>query len=248
MTQLPPTFGIIPARYGSTRFPGKPLADILGKPMFYRVWERASRCALLKTVVVATDDDRVMWAADDLGVPCVMTRFDHESGTDRVMEAARSLRVSPNALVVNIQGDEPLLEPTVLTRLLERFESPEVMVTTPVVKIAEDEARNPDLVKAVFTTDGRALYFSRSLIPFPREGVAESVYGHIGIYAFRMKTLETFVSLPAGRLERTEKLEQLRLLENGIPIHVVETDFRSVGVDRPEDVREVAAILAETPE
>jgi 3-deoxy-manno-octulosonate cytidylyltransferase (CMP-KDO synthetase) len=248
MTQLPPTFGIIPARYGSTRFPGKPLADILGKPMFYHVWERASRCALLKSVVVATDDDRVMWAADELGVPCVMTRFDHESGTDRVMEAARSLRVSPNALVVNIQGDEPLLEPMVLTRLIERFESPEVMVATPVVEIAEEEARNPDLVKVVFSTNGRALYFSRALIPFPREGEAESVYGHIGIYAFRMKTLETFVSLPPGRLERTEKLEQLRLLENGIPIHVVKTDFRSRGVDRPEDIRKVARILAESAE
>ena len=246
MAQLPSTFGIIPARYGSTRFPGKPLADILGKPMFWHVWDRASRCPLLTSVVVATDDDRVMWAAEELGVPCVMTRFDHESGTDRVMEAARALRVSSNALVVNIQGDEPLLEPSVLTRLLEPFASPEVMATTPVVRISSDEARNPDLVKAVFDANGRALYFSRALVPYPRDGEGEEFFGHIGIYAFRMKTLETFVSLGTGRLERTEKLEQLRLLENGIPIHVVETDFRSVGVDRPEDIREVAAILSES--
>ncbi len=244
MAQLPPTFGIIPARYGSTRFPGKPLADILGKPMFWHVWDRASRCPLLTSVVVATDDDRVMWAAEELGVPCVMTRFDHESGTDRVMEAARALRAPAGALVVNIQGDEPLLEPSVLTRLLEPFSSPEVMVTTPVVRISSDEARNPDLVKAVFDADGRALYFSRALVPYPRDGEGGNFFGHIGIYAFRMKTLETFVSLGTGRLERTEKLEQLRLLENGIPIHVVETDFKSVGVDRPGDVREVAAILS----
>lgn len=244
MPQLPPTFGIIPARYGSTRFPGKPLADILGKPMFWHVWDRARRCPLLKSVVVATDDDRVMWAAEELGVPCVMTRFDHESGTDRAMEAVRSLRISPSALVVNIQGDEPLLEPDILTRLLTPFSEPEVMATTPVVRITADEARNPDLVKAVFAADGRALYFSRSLVPYPRDGEEVSFFGHIGIYAFRMKTLETFVSLPGGRLEQAEKLEQLRLLENGIPIHVVETDFRSVGVDRPEDIREVVAILS----
>ncbi len=246
MAQLPPSYGIIPARYGSTRFPGKPLADILGKPMFWHVWDRARRCPLLTSVVVATDDDRVMWAAEERGVPCVMTRFDHESGTDRVMEAARALRIPASALVVNIQGDEPLLAPTMLTQLLEPFSSPDVVVTTPVVRIAADEAQNPDRVKAVFAADGRALYFSRAPVPFPRDGEGDGFFGHIGIYAFRMKTLETFVSLGPGRLERTEKLEQLRLLENGIPIHVVETDFKSLGVDRPEDIRKVTAILSRT--
>lgn len=246
MDQLPPAYGIIPARYGSTRFPGKPLADILGKPMFWHVWDRVRQCPLLTSVVVATDDDRILRAAEALGTPALMTRSDHESGTDRVMEAARALAAAPEALVVNIQGDEPLLEPSLLTRLLEPFASPEVMATTPVVRISPDEARNPDQVKAVFGADGRALYFSRALIPFPRDGEEETFYGHIGIYAFRMKTLETFVSLKTGRLERIEKLEQLRLLENGIPIHVVETGFRSVGVDRPEDVREVARILSQS--
>lgn len=241
--QLPPAFGVIPARYGSTRFPGKPLADILGKPMFWHVWNQARQCPLLKSVTVATDDARILQAAKKLGVDCVMTALDHPSGTDRVMEAAQILRVPSNGLVVNIQGDEPLIDPDLLVCLLEPYASPEVMVVTPVVRISVDEAQNPDLVKAVFGKDGRALYFSRSMIPFPREGDEVAFFGHIGIYAFQMKALETFVSLDVGRLESIEKLEQLRLLENGIPINIVETKFRSQGVDRPEDLKAVAAAM-----
>ncbi len=248
---IPPCYGIIPARYASSRFPGKPLADILGKPMFWHVYERARRCSALIDVALATDDDRIMAAAQNLGVPAVMTRPDHPSGTDRVMEAALALGVSESAVVVNIQGDEPLLDPEMLDQLVAPFSDPDTRVATLAIPIDHQEALRPDRVKVVMDDRGRALYFSRAPIPWLRDGEADDdagthgshYLGHVGLYAFRMRALARFVSLPPGRLERIERLEQLRLLENGIPIRVVETTRRSIGVDRPEDIRRVVEMM-----
>ena len=243
MTNLPKCFGIIPARFGSKRFPGKPLAKILGKPMFWHVYQRASRCPHLSKVVLATDDHRIVFEADNLNVPAILTRDDHPSGTDRVLEAAELMNVPEDAVVVNIQGDEPVLDPDMLTELIHPFVSLSVKVTTLAKKIDAKEAGNPDRVKVVFAKDGRALYFSRSPIPYSPDLQNNEFYGHIGLYAFRMNILRKFVELGPSRLEITEKLEQPRLLDNGIPIHVAITDYPSMGVDRPEDIEAVARIL-----
>lgn len=243
MSKRPPCYGIIPARYQSTRFPGKPLADILGRPMIWHVFERARQCPSLSSVVLATDDDRIQATAEKWGIPVVMTRADHPSGTDRVLEAAEILKLNADAVIVNIQGDEPVLEPTMLTKLVDPFSKPEIQVTTLARKIDAAEAENPDLVKVVFAADHRALYFSRSTIPFQRNTTGSSYYGHIGIYALRMPVLKKFVTLDQSRLEVTERLEQLRFLENNIPIHIVETEHRSIGVDRPQDIEKVTKIL-----
>ena len=243
--RLPECYGIIPARYESKRFPGKPLADIQGKPMILHVYERARRCARLSSVFLATDDDRIRFVAQKWDIPVVMTNTNHPSGTDRVMEAAVKLNLPPDSVVVNIQGDEPALEPAMLTQLLRPFSAADVQVTTLARKISAAEVGNPDLVKVVFAADGRALYFSRSPIPHQWKEQKINYYGHIGIYAFRMKVLENFVALDQSRLEVTEKLEQLRLLENNIAIHIVITDYPTCGVDRPEDIETVAKIMSE---
>ena len=244
MSDFPKCYGIIPARYQSTRFPGKPLADILGRPMIWHVYERARQCADLTSVFLATDDDRIRSVAEEWNIPVIMTRADHPSGTDRVLEAATKLNLSIDSVVVNIQGDEPALEPAMLTALIRPFRTPDVQVTTLARKINAAEAANPDLVKIVFTKDGRALYFSRSSIPHHRNAQKNHYYGHIGIYAFRMKALNNFVALNQSRLEITEKLEQLRLLENSIPIQIVVTEHQSISVDRPEDIQSVSKIIA----
>jgi len=236
-------YGIIPARYGSTRFPGKPLADIAGKPMFFHVYERATKCPELTKTVLATDDERIFSAAKALDVPAVMTRKDHPSGTDRVLEAAQLLNLPDDSIIVNIQGDEPLLEPAMLTELVGPFVSPDIEVTTLARKIGQNEAGNINQVKVVFSKTGKALYFSRMPVPFYRDIRDGSFFGHIGLYAFRMKALIKFVSLGPSSLETAEKLEQLRLLENDIPIHVVLTEHRSIGVDKPEDVLAICEIL-----
>ena len=241
----PICYGIIPARYQSSRFPGKPLVDIQGKPMFWHVYTRAKQCRDLSEVVLATDDDRILKAAENLKVPVVMTRSDHRSGTDRVLEAARQLKVSSDSVVLNIQGDEPLLEPHMLTQLIQPFSSVSVKVTTLARAFEADEERGPDRVKVVFSNTGRALYFSRSTMPFQREGQTDTVYLHIGLYGFRMEALEQYVALQQGRLEAIEKLEQLRLLENDIPIQVVVTEHQSIGVDRPEDLEVIEKLMVE---
>ena len=250
MHTLPPCFGIIPARYDSSRFPGKPLVDILGQPMFVRVYERARACPLFGRVVLATDDERILDAAKAWNVPALMTSREHQSGTDRVLEAARLIGAGPDAVVVNIQGDEPLLEPDMLSELLAPFAGPDgaqVQATTLASPLGRAEAASPDRVKVVLDAAGRALYFSRALIPFDRDGDGQGVGPllHIGLYALRMATLERFAALPPGRLEKTEKLEQLRLLENAIPLRVALTSHRCHGVDRPEDVANIVKILLE---
>jgi len=243
MNKLPKCYGIIPARYRSKRFPGKPLVEILGKPMICHVYERAKQCADLSSVVLATDDHRIRAAAETWNVPVVMTRDDHRSGTDRVLEAAHKLELSAEAVIVNIQGDEPALQPAMLSELIQPFGASQVMVTTLAFKIEPSEAANPDRVKVVFAADNTALYFSRSPIPHHRHQTTQVYYGHIGIYAFRMQALQQFVALNQSRLEQIEKLEQLRLLENRIPIHIVETEHQSIGVDRPEDIPKVTNIM-----
>lgn len=244
MTQPPSCYGIIPARYESSRFPGKPLADIAGKPMFWHVHHRAQSCPDLSAVYIATDDTRIAEAARRLEVPVLITRKDHPSGTDRVFEAATALNIAAEDVVINIQGDEPLLEPALLSRLIAPFSDPAVSVTTPIHKLDKKSAESPDRVKVVFSTQNKALYFSRAPIPHAREKGETHFYGHIGMYAFRMAALEQFVSLGPARLESIEKLEQLRLLENNIPIHVIETEGESLSVDTPADLEAVLRHLA----
>ena len=244
MTAKIPCYGIIPSRYASSRFPGKPLALICGKPMFQHVYERASLCPDLTHVALATDDTRIFEAAEKAGVPVVMTSPDHASGTDRVLEAAQKLKVPDDAIVVNIQGDEPALDPAMLTQLTQPFfKNPDARVTTLATPIVTNEAQNPNRVKVVLDASGKALYFSRSPIPYPRESADVSYLGHIGLYAFRMETLKAFSNMEEGVLEGIEKLEQLRLMENGVDIHVEVTTLHSIGVDHPEDVSLIEKIL-----
>lgn len=237
---------IIPARYASSRFPGKPLARIRGKPMFWHVATRAAQSPSVQQTVLATDDDRIEAAARELGIPVVRTRADHASGTDRVLEAARLLGATAATVVLNVQGDEPLLHPAMLDALVAPFARPEVAVTTLARTISAEEAQRPDTVKVARAADGRALYFSRAPIPFGRDA-APQYLGHVGLYGFRFPVLEKFGELGQSPLERTECLEQLRLLEAGIPIHVALTPHASFGVDRPEDIATVTRILDENP-
>ena len=244
MTQDIPCIGIIPARYASSRFPGKPLALICGKPMFQHVYERAMDCPTITQAILATDDTRIESAAKAAGIPVVMTATNHPSGTDRVLEAARTLDAPEHAIIVNIQGDEPALDPAMLSELTAPFFSdPSVHVTTLATPISTAEAQNPNRVKVVLGTAQRALYFSRAPIPYPRDNAFDGYLGHVGLYAFRMKALEKFSSLAEGTLEGVEKLEQLRMLENGMDIHVGITRHQSLGVDHPDDIATIERIL-----
>lgn len=243
MSTFPECHGIIPARYESSRFPGKPLVEIDGRPMFWHVHDRARRCPQMSSVTLATDDRRIYDAARELGVPVVMTATHHQSGTDRVLEAARALDIDRDAVVVNIQGDEPCLEPGMLTELLSPFASCNVHVTTLATAISPADAESPDRVKVARAKNGRALYFSRARIPFDRDDKMHGFLLHIGLYAFRMEALERFGQLDPSPLEQREKLEQLRLLEDGIDIYVTETRHTCHGVDRPADLTKVKNIL-----
>ncbi len=233
--------GVIPARYASSRFPGKPLVLIAGKPMLQHVWERAARASSLSRLVVATDDDRILRAAKEFGAAVRMTGAAHRSGTDRAAEVAAG---DPAGIVVNIQGDEPLIEPGAIDEavggLLDSSQAP----MSTLGKRIEDtgELENPNVVKVVSDLAGNALYFSRSAIPFVRSGRAAH-YRHIGLYVYRREFLLGYSSLPAGPLEEAEKLEQLRALENGYRIRVVETRYESFGVDTPEDLERVRSVL-----
>ncbi len=243
--KLPRFTGVIPARYASTRFPGKPLAEIMGKPMFWHVYHRAVQCTLLQDVYLATDDERIFQAARKLEVPVLMTSPEHQSGTDRIMEAARNLGLARHSVVVNIQGDEPALEPKILDQLLKPFVSADgVCVTTPARRIDHLEAKNPNVVKVVISQSGRALYFSRCPIPWSQDGSGPFL-GHIGLYAYRYDILEKFQQMRQSVLEQTEKLEQLRLLEAGIPVDVVVTRYTCHGVDVPEDIYRTVQLLQE---
>lgn len=236
-------WGIIPVRYASVRFPGKPLTPILGKSMFRWVYEQACQCPDIDRVLLATDSERIAAEARKYAIPCEMTRIDHPSGTDRVLEAAQKARVPDTAVVINIQGDEPALHPEMLTELTRPFSDPGVQVTTLVRKEKRHPEGNPDQVWVVLDRAANALYFSRAGIPADFAGRKEPGYRHIGLYAYRLTALQKFVSSGPGRLEQIEKLEQLRLLENCIPIRTVLTRHRSQGVDRPADVATVERLL-----
>jgi 3-deoxy-manno-octulosonate cytidylyltransferase (CMP-KDO synthetase) len=242
------TIGVIPARYKSTRLPAKPLADILGKPMVQRVYENAGKARSLDSVVVATDDERIVSAVKAFGGMAVMTSPDHVSGTDRVAEVAAG---SDAALVVNVQGDEPLLDPAMINEcvqaLKDALQYQDVGMATVVKRIREDAYHDPSVVKLVRDARGRALYFSRSLIPYPQFRTPSfGVFEHIGLYAYTKECLERLSKMLPGELEQIEKLEQLRALENGISIQVVETKCESelVSVDTLEDLERVRRILS----
>jgi 3-deoxy-manno-octulosonate cytidylyltransferase (CMP-KDO synthetase) len=237
--------GVIPARYQSTRLPGKPLADILGKPMIQWVYENAVRSELLDEVIVATDDDRVLEAVEGFGGKGVMTSAHHRTGTDRVAEIAAN---TDAVIVVNIQGDEPFIKPGMIDEAVEPLlEDERIPMSTLKHEILEEEdLRNPDVVKVVTDESGFALYFSRSLIPFPRHEEHHRAYEHIGLYGFRRSFLLEYARMEPTGLERTESLEQLRVLERGFRIKVVETKaaYIPLSVDTREDL-EKARRLAE---
>ena len=231
--------GVIPARYASSRFPGKALAEIVGKPMIQHVFERASQCARLGQLVIATDDPRIAEAAARFGAPCEFTSPEHPTGTDRVVEVAVS-RTAP--LVVNIQGDEPLIDHQAITTAIEALEqAPACMMSTLCRKISsEDEVDNPNVVKVVRNLRNEAIYFSRFAIPYPR-GIAAERMKHVGLYVYRRDFLLQYSGMPRGPLEQAESLEQLRALENGHRIAVAETGYDSIGVDTPEDLERIRA-------
>ena len=239
------TLCVIPARYASTRLPGKPLADIAGKPMIVRVYEQAAKAKRISGVIAAVDDERVYEAVVSHGGRAMMTAKNHSTGTDRLAEVAAA---HPEAeLIINVQGDEPLIEPDLIDALAAAFEGDEElqMATVKSPMTDENEMKNPNNVKVVTDKNGYALYFSRSLLPYPREASGVTVYKHIGIYAYRRDFLLRYARMEPTALERTESLEQLRALENGYKIKVIATDFRFVGVDTPEDLAEVNRLYRE---
>ena len=239
--------GIIPARYASTRFPGKPLALVAGKPLIQHVVERCLQARALSDVIVATDDTRI-WEVAQNFCRVEMTSPEHASGTDRLAEVAQRC---PCDAAVNIQGDEPLIDPTVIDQVAGAL-GQEVMSTAATRIESPEEYESPNVVKVVVNAAGRALYFSRRTIPYLRDAASRSVAGqlaafpflkHIGIYGYRRETLLRLVKFPVSALEQAEKLEQLRALENGIAIAVVRVDYDSVGVDVPADVMRVEKLL-----
>lgn len=242
LKNLPPCYAFIPARYASTRFPGKALADILGKPMFYHVYCKAKQCTWLKEVFLATDHPLIEKKAKELKVPVILTSEKHPSGTDRILEAAEKIQVEPNAIILNVQGDEPLLHPKMLDQLIAPFIQKEVAATTLARPITLEEAKDSNIVKVVCNKEGFALYFSRALIPFPREKNTHYL-GHIGLYGYKFELLKIFTKLAPSNLEKIEGLEQLRLLENGYNLFVNLTNYQSIGVDTPEDLNKIINIL-----
>ena len=241
--------GLIPARYASTRFPGKPLADIGGKPMIQRVYEQA--CKVLPTVYVATDDERIANAVKAFGGNVVMTAETHPSGTDRCYEALSKVVEMEKATfhaVVNIQGDEPFIQPEQIELLASAFDDAAVEIATLIKPVeAKEDLFNPNKPKVVISAEGNAFYFSRSPIPYLR-GVAEEewhvrheFYNHIGLYGYRADVLEAITRLPKGVLESCESLEQLRWLENGYVIKALKTQLESLSVDTPEDLAALKA-------
>ena len=236
----PATLGVIPARLASTRLPRKILRTIAGRPMLAWVYEAARACPQLDQVIVATDSDEIADLCHANHWPVQLTSPDLPSGTDRVHAVAQ---LHPADIYVNIQGDEPLLKPEHLTALLRPFVQPHVEVTTLKVLCTPENINNPNAVKVVTAADGRALYFSRATIPYDRDNASPQYWKHIGLYAYRKAALERFPTLPPSQLEQTERLEQLRYLENGISLYVEPTEYDTIGVDTEEDLQRVKAIL-----
>jgi 3-deoxy-manno-octulosonate cytidylyltransferase (CMP-KDO synthetase) len=234
--------GVIPARLGSTRLPRKVLREIAGRPMLCRVYERARQARTLDDLLVATDSEEVLEVCERHGIPAMLTSTEHRSGTDRVWEVAQTRAAD---VYVNIQGDEPLISPLHLEQLVEPYTvRPETQVATLMVRATPEEAASPTVNKVVCDLDGRALYFSRHPIPFDRDGRGVARFKHLGLYAYRRSVLDRFHAWPSTPLELAEGLEQLRLLEHGVPIVVVETAEGTIGVDTEADLRAVEAFLA----
>jgi 3-deoxy-manno-octulosonate cytidylyltransferase (CMP-KDO synthetase) len=238
--------GVIPARYSSTRFEAKVLADIMGKPMIQWVWERAKQVKILDELIVACDDERVADVVRGFGAQVVMTAKGHVSGTDRIAEVVNPIDVE---VVVNIQGDEPLVHPTMIDNVARAIlTDPSIPVATIIRKIEDPEDINdPHVVKVVKDKNDFALYFSRSAIPFHARNsdiAAPVYYKHIGLYGYSKDFLFTYKNMAPSSLERTEKLEQLRVLEDGYKIKVIETKYDSIGVDTPEDLEKVKEYLS----
>jgi len=234
---------VIPARYASSRFPGKPLAPILGKPMIRWVYEAAGRAGRIDRLIVATDDARIADAVEGFGGEVVLTRPDCETGTDRCAEVAASV---PCDIVIDIQGDEPLIDPDLLDRLVEALiESPWADISTPVRRCrSRREYLDPDCVKVAAAPDGRILYFTRSPVPHGLEEDVESAFIHIGVYAFRRESLLRLADESRSRIEKMESLEQLRALESGLSFRAILFDGTLIGVDHPEDIRRVEEWLS----
>jgi 3-deoxy-manno-octulosonate cytidylyltransferase (CMP-KDO synthetase) len=232
--------GIIPARYGSTRFEGKLLADFCGKPVIQHTWENAKKSKSIDDLIIATDDKRIYNAAKGFGANVAYTSISHKSGSDRLTEVAASIDAK---IIVNIQADEPLLHPSMIDDAAGAILKDRALVMATLCHRIKNaaEIHDPNVVKVVFDRNGFALYFSRSPVPYERMGSDDKLqiidyYKHIGIYAYAKDFLFTFKSLPQSRLEKTEKLEQLRVLENGYRIKVIETKFDTIGIDTPEDL------------
>lgn len=237
--------GVIPARYSSVRFEGKVLAKIAGKPMIQHVWERAIQAKVLEDVIIACDDDRILKVAKEFGAKAILTAKGHLSGSDRIIEVVNPIDVR---IVINIQADEPLISPLIIDKLAQTMlDDPKILMATVAKRITDhSEINNPNVVKLVKDKDNFALYFSRAAIPFfaPNSQVKEPIYyKHLGIYGFTKDFLFVYKNLTASHLEKVEKLEQLRVLEEGYKIKVIETEFDTIGVDTPEDLERVRKIL-----
>ena len=224
---------IIPARLASTRFPNKILANIHGLPM---VIATAKRVQNLDDVAIAADTEEVVALAHDYGFKAILTSQNHQSGTDRINEAASKLSLSEDEIIVNVQADEPFIEEAVVKSVIERAKNTDAMITSACKKIDLTHVKDPNLVKVILNAHGNAIYFSRSAIPYDREGGFEGYFGHLGIYAFRKKSLETFCTLPYAPIEHIEKLEQLRAIYHGYSIAMVEVESQSFGIDTKEDL------------
>lgn len=236
-----PVLGLIPARYASTRFPGKPLVDIAGKSMIQRVFEQAKKCMQLDDVVVATDDERILNHVLEFGGNAVMTSTEHQSGTDRCAEV--SLQYPDYDVIINIQGDEPFIDPEQIGKVISCFDSPDTQLATLVKKIgSEQELFNPNSPKVIINKNSEAIYFSRLPLPYIRGQEQENwlqhftFFKHIGIYGYRADILHQATKLPVSSLEKAESLEQLRWIENGYKIKVAETDLETYAIDTPEDI------------
>lgn len=237
--------GVIPSRYGSTRFPGKPLIDIDGKSMIQRVFEQAKKSTLLSDVVVATDDDRIFNHVKKFGGNVVMTSNKHESGTDRCAEVVEKL-VEKYDVVINIQGDEPFIDPIQITQLCNCFNDEKTDIATLIKKIeSTEDLLNENKVKVVKSDADFAIYFSRNPIPFVKGETKENwlkkhtYFKHIGIYGYRLEALQKITKMPLSVLEKAEGLEQLRWLENGLHIKVAETQLEAIAIDTPEDLKKI---------
>ena len=231
---------VIPARLASTRLPRKMLREIGGEPLIVRVYNAVRRCPSLSDVIVATDSEEILQLCKRGGVNALMTSTSHRSGTERVYEVATSVAAD---VYLNIQGDEPLTRPEHIVSLLEVMGRPGVLVGTLKTPASKQDADNPGAVKVVTDLSGKALYFSRATIPYDRDNLGSSYFKHLGFYGYRKEALDRFAALPESSLEKSERLEQLRFLENGIDIHVAETAFDTIGVDTEEDLRRVEELL-----